>query len=155
MTKRIADPSQRKAAKVAGLAYVLIIVLGILKGIFLEANLIVSGNDAATANNILANESLFRIGIAGDVIMILCDVALALLFYLLLRPVNNSLALLAAFFRLAQAVTLGVNLLNLFFLTQKLIFHIDKREYSILPLLFLLHFHRYVYIFLLKYPITV
>jgi len=48
-------------------------------------------------------------------VMILADVAVYLIFYVLLRPVSHTLALLAAFFRLAQAATLGINLLNLFF----------------------------------------
>ena len=68
----------------------------------------------------MASESLFRIGIAGDLIMIISDVALALIFYVLLKPVSNSLSLLAAFFRLGQAAILGINLLNLFFVLQLL-----------------------------------
>jgi hypothetical protein len=60
MTNSLADISQRQAAKVAGLAYVLIIILSILKLIFV-GNLVVPGNDAATTNNIMANELLFRI----------------------------------------------------------------------------------------------
>jgi hypothetical protein len=51
---------------------------------------------------------------AADLVMILADVALALLFYVLLKPVSQALALLAAFFRLAQAAVLGSNVLNLF-----------------------------------------
>jgi hypothetical protein len=80
----------------------------------------VPGDATATANNIMASEGLFRVGIAGDLIMIMCDVALALIFYVLLKPVSNSLALLAAFFRLAQAATLGINLLNLLIVLQLL-----------------------------------
>jgi len=63
MTISAINESQCRAAKVAGLAYVLIIVLSILKLIF-AVNLIVPGNDAATTNNIIANELLFRIGVA-------------------------------------------------------------------------------------------
>lgn len=68
----------------------------------------------------MASESLFRFGIASDLIMIISDVALALIFYVLLKPVSNSLSLLAAFFRLAQAAILGINLLTLFFVLQLL-----------------------------------
>ena len=50
----------------------------------------------------------------------MCDVALALAFYVLLKPVSNALSLLAAFFRLGQAAILGINLLNLFFVLQLL-----------------------------------
>jgi hypothetical protein len=50
--------------------------------------------------------------------MIMADVALALVFYVLLKAVSNSLSLLAAFFRLVQATILGINLLTLFFVLQ-------------------------------------
>jgi hypothetical protein len=107
--------SNKRTARVAGLLYLTIIIAGIFAEFFVRQSLIVPGDAAATASNIMASEGLFRMGIAGDLIMILCDVALALIFYVLLKPVSNSLALLAAFFRLAQAATLGINLLNLFF----------------------------------------
>lgn len=114
VTQQSAATSQRKVARMAGLLYLTIIFAGIFAEFFVRQSLIVPGNASATAGNILASESLFRMGIAADLIMIICDVALALAFYLLLEPVNRSLALLAAFFRLAQATVLGINLLNLF-----------------------------------------
>jgi hypothetical protein len=103
-----------KNARVAGLLYLTIIVSGIFAEFFVRQSLVVPGDATATATNILAAESLFRSGIAGDLIMIMSDIALALLFYVLLKPVNNALSLLAAFFRLIQAAVLGANLLNLF-----------------------------------------
>jgi hypothetical protein len=108
----------KKTARVAGLLYLTIIITGIFAYFVIRGSLIVAGDAAATANNILASEGLFRVSIASDLIMIMCDVALALVFYVLLKPVSNALALLAAFFRLAQAATLGINLLNLFFALQ-------------------------------------
>ena len=104
----------KKTARAAGLLYLTIIIAGIFAEFVVRSSLIVVGDATATANNIMASEGLFRAGIAGDLIMIMCDVALALVFYVLLKPVSNALALLAAFFRLAQAATLGINLLNLF-----------------------------------------
>ncbi len=120
MTNRIDNTSQRKAARVAGVLYLTIIIAGIFAEFFVRQSLIVPGDAAATANNIMASEGLFRAGIAGDLIMIMCDVALALVFYVLLKPVSNALSLLAAFFRLGQAAILGINLLNLFFVLQLL-----------------------------------
>jgi len=107
-----------KTARIAGMLYLTIILSGIYAQFFVRGSLIVPGDAAATANNIVASESLFRIGIAADLIMILCDVALAGFFYVLLKPVDNGLALLAAFFRLVQAAILGMNLLNLFLALQ-------------------------------------
>jgi hypothetical protein len=120
MTNRIADISLGKAARAAGFVYLIIIISGIFAEFFVRLNIIVAGNALATAANLIASETLFRIGIASDLIMIMCDIVLALFFYILLKAVNNSLALLAAFFRLAQAAVLGINLLNLFFVLQLL-----------------------------------
>jgi hypothetical protein len=118
MGNRIERISQLKLARIAGLLYLIIIVSGIFAEFFVRQSLKVPGDAAATASNIMASEMLFRAGIAGDLIMIVADIALALVFYLLFRPVSNALALLAAFFRLAQAIILGINLLNLFFALQ-------------------------------------
>jgi hypothetical protein len=73
----------------------------------------VSGDVTATANNILASQLLWRGSIVGDVILLVCAVAQALLFYVLLRPVNKNLALLAVFFNLVECAIDGVNKLNL------------------------------------------
>ncbi len=120
MTERIVNPSQLQMARIAGVLYLTIIISGIFAEFFVRQSLIVAGDAATTAENIMASAGLFRMGIAGDLIMIMSDVALALIFYILLKPVSNTLALLAAFFRLAQATTLGINLLNLFFVLQLL-----------------------------------
>ena len=103
-----------KTARFAGLLYLIIIAAGIFAEFFVRQSLIVAGDAAATAANIVASESLFRFGIAGDLIMIISDIALALAFYFLLKPVSRSLSLTAAFFRMTQATILGFNLLNLF-----------------------------------------
>ena len=105
-------------ARVAGLLYLIIIISGIFAEFFVRSSLIVPGDATATANNIMASGSLFRMGIVSDTIMIICDIALALIFYLLLKPVSNALSLLAAFFRLVQSAVLGANLLMLFFVLQ-------------------------------------
>jgi hypothetical protein len=100
--------------RAAGLLYLLIIVFGISSELLVRANLVVADDPAATAANILAAPGLFRFGFVADVVMLLSDVAIAVLFYLLLRPVSNTLAMLAAAFRLTQAAVLGMNLLNYF-----------------------------------------
>jgi Domain of unknown function (DUF4386) len=58
---------------------------------------VVSGNAAATAANILGHERLFWLGFASSLIGVVFHIAWALLMYLLLKPVNRSLSLLAAF----------------------------------------------------------
>jgi hypothetical protein len=112
LTDRTSETSPLVYARIAGFLYLLIIVFGILSEMGIRSSLIVKGDAAATAINILASQSLFRTGFAADSIMLLCDVAVAVLFYVLLKPVSKTLALTAAAFRLTQAAILGFNLLN-------------------------------------------
>ncbi|MEJ2060475.1 MAG: DUF4386 domain-containing protein [Gammaproteobacteria bacterium] len=99
-------------ARFSGVLYLTIIVFGISSEVFIRSGLIVTGDAAATATNILASKGLFRTGFALDAIMLLSDVAIAILFYQLLKPVSKTLSLMAAAFRLMQAAILGFNLLN-------------------------------------------
>jgi len=71
-------------------------------------HLIVAGDAVATARNIPAHERGFRGGILCEIVMLNCDVVLALALYALLKPVNSTLALLGSFWRTANAVLLGV-----------------------------------------------
>lgn len=112
MTTRAAETPPIAYARIAGFLYLLIIVFGIFGEVAVRSSLIVDGDPAATVANILAAKSLFRIGFAADAIMLLSDVAIAVLFYVLFRPVSKTLALTAAAFRLTQAAVLGFNLLN-------------------------------------------
>jgi len=101
-------------ARAAGVLYLIVIAAGLFSEMFVRSGIIVPGNASQTALNISNNEFLFRLGFASDLIMVMSDVGLALLFYLLLKPVNQGLSLLAAFFRLGQATIIGINLLNYF-----------------------------------------
>ncbi|WP_319480241.1 DUF4386 domain-containing protein [uncultured Draconibacterium sp.] len=104
--------SIKSNAHAAGILYLLIIITGLFSELCVRSGIIVSGDALASAKNITEHSFLFRIGFISDLIMVMCDVAVALLFYLVLKPVNRGLALLAAFFRLAQATVIGLNLLN-------------------------------------------
>lgn len=112
MTIRTNETTPLVYAKVAGVLYLIIIVFGIFSEVFIRSSLIVSGDATSTAVNILESEGLFRFGFVADSLMLLSDVAIAVLFYMLLNPVSKTLALIAAAFRLTQAAILGFNLLN-------------------------------------------
>jgi hypothetical protein len=114
MTNRIADISLRKAAIVAGFGLLIMGILAPFANFFVLPSLIVPGDAATTANNIMANELLFRIGICSFIIVIILDVVVAWALYVLLKPVNKSLSLLMAWFRLVYATIFGVALANLF-----------------------------------------
>lgn len=106
-------PSPQVYARIGGLLYLVIIVAGVLGELFVRGTLVVSGDAAATAGRILASESLWRLGIAGDLVMHLCDVVVMWALYQLLRPVSRNLALLALLFNLVQTAVLVANKLNL------------------------------------------
>jgi hypothetical protein len=76
--------------------------------LFVPSKLIVSADAARTASNIIASDSLFRLGFAGYLVEAFCDITLTLLLYLLLRPVREDLALLATLFRVVSTATFAV-----------------------------------------------
>jgi hypothetical protein len=91
-------------ARVAGLAYIIVILLGIFSVSYIDFKLVVPGNDAATANNILANEFRFRISFLSEIVIYVLVVLLSLALYVILKSVNKQLALLALLWRLGEAV---------------------------------------------------
>ncbi len=94
------EASPQTYARTAGVLYLFVIVAALFGEAFVRGKLIVPGDAAATAANIIGSESLFRIGLAVELLTCVCDVVLAMILYTLLKPVNRNLALLAAFFRL-------------------------------------------------------
>jgi hypothetical protein len=106
--------SPRSLCRIAGLLYLIIIVAGLGDEMFIRNALIASGDAAATAHNIAAAPFLWRLGIAGDLLMHLCDVPLMLILYILLKPVNKHLALLAMLFTFVQTSVLVATKLNAF-----------------------------------------
>lgn len=113
MTTGIPD-SQRKAARVAGLAYLVSVPLVTFTHFGINARLIVAGDAVATARNILANERLFRVGIALFLVYSVAVIVLLAALHVILKHVDENLSLLAACGRLVYAVTWVVMTLNLF-----------------------------------------
>ena len=112
MMDRAVETSPRLLARIAGAFYLLTIVMGVFAEVFVRGTLVVRDDAAATATNILAHEPLYRFGLATDLTMIACYIAVTLLFYGLFKPVSRSLSLLAAFFSLVGIAVLAVNSLN-------------------------------------------
>ncbi len=71
------------------------------------------GDLVKTANNIIASEGLFRIGICCFLITAILDVIVAWALYVFLKPVNKSLSMLTAWFRIVYATMLGIVLIHL------------------------------------------
>lgn len=87
----------QRYAKVAGVLFLISFVAGGFGEAYVPMKVIVAGDAAATVANIKAFDFIFRLGFAAFLIESLSDIALALIFYALLKPVNKQLSLLAAF----------------------------------------------------------
>lgn len=102
-----ADTIQRYA-RVTGFAMLLSIVFGALGEAYLPGKIIVSGDAAATAANILGHPTLFRMAFATYLVEGFCDIILCVLWYVVLKPVNRNLALVSAFVGVVSMVTFAI-----------------------------------------------
>jgi hypothetical protein len=96
--------SPRSKARIAGVSYLLTILTGIFAQGFISVRLVIDGNAAGTANNILAHKTLFELGFTVYLIEMACQIAITGLFYDLLKPAGRSLSLVAAFLGLAGCI---------------------------------------------------
>ena len=113
MTDRSREFSPQTYARVAGVLYLINIVAGVVGEIFIRNSMIVTGNAAATAANIASSPELWRIGVAGDLIMHGTDIPLMMIFYVLFKRVNKNLALMAMLFTIIQTASAVANKMNL------------------------------------------
>jgi Domain of unknown function (DUF4386) len=111
--------SVQRYARTAGVLLLVSLVAGGFGEAYVPSRLMVSSDAAATAHNFRAFESLFRLGFAGYLLEAVCDVALSLIFYVLLRAVRKDIALLAAFFGLVGTAVFASS--ELFYLAPSLI----------------------------------
>lgn len=103
----------RVIARIGGALYLIIIVVGLFGELGVRGRVVVSGDAVATAVNLGAMESLWRIGIAAEILLLLCATALTAIFYVLLRPVSRTLALAATCFNLVSIAIEAVSALRL------------------------------------------
>jgi hypothetical protein len=112
ITGRTIDFSPKLYARIGGALYLMLIGLGIF-GQIVKEKVIVSGDAAATAANLTSMETLWRCGIAFEFLALICVIALAMIYFVLLRPVNRELNLLATFLRMVGIAVEAVAALNL------------------------------------------
>lgn len=108
-----ADVLQRYA-RIAGVAMLLSVIFGFLGELYLPGRIIVRGDAAATAANLIAHPTLHRLTFAAYLVEGICDVALCVFFYVLLKPVDRNLALVSAFFGIASMVTFAISQASFF-----------------------------------------
>ncbi|WP_428512188.1 DUF4386 domain-containing protein [Roseovarius sp.] len=104
-----ADP---RLARVAGALYLAIILCGLTAELVLRGPLL-RGTPDEVARMLAGNLWQLRLSLLADTVMLLADVALALVFFTLMRPVSPALALAAMVFRLGQAILIGASLMAL------------------------------------------
>jgi hypothetical protein len=104
----------RFLARVAGAFYLIITAFALFAYLYVRGHVIVPGDMAQTATNIMAHERLYRLGGAAAVVVVVCNLPLGWILFELLKVVNSRLALLALLFITGSATIEAVNLSNYF-----------------------------------------
>jgi hypothetical protein len=99
ITEPIAETSPLFKARMAGFFWLMTILTGMF-AFLIGGRFVVAGDAATTAANIMAHESLYRLAFAANLIATACYITVTLFIYVLLKPVNRNVSLLAAFFSL-------------------------------------------------------
>ena len=114
MTGRITGASPRLYARTAGFLYLIVIVGGVFAEIFVRGRLVVHGDAAATAHNIMAHELLYRWGFAVELFYCVCNVPVTVIFYNLFKVVNRNVTLMMVILDLVVNTIESVSLLGHF-----------------------------------------
>lgn len=112
MTTRTIEPSPRLYARIVGALYLLIFFVGPFAFFMGRTSVVVPGDPAATVNNLMASETMFRLGMVAETVIVLVEIVVSAMLYVLFRAVSRPLSLAAAFARFAQALLQAVNLLT-------------------------------------------
>ena len=101
----------RNYARTAGVLYLIIAIFGGFAIGYVPSVIVVAGDAAATAANLLANRALFGLGVLADVVVMLTEIALSVMLFVLFKPVSPTLSLVAMVSRLTMVAVMAVNLL--------------------------------------------
>lgn len=104
--------SKNQLARLAGALYLILAVSGGFSQLYVRTNVKVAGDAAATAENIRASETLFRVGFVTDLVNIACFILVAFALYVLLSPVDQKLAAAFVVFNAISVAVMGLNMLN-------------------------------------------
>ncbi len=115
MKKLIADISLSQAARIVGISFIISFILLIIVGNFILPNFVNPGDTETLANDIKDNAQLFNIAVVGYLIILALDAAIALGFFILLKPVNRILASLSGNLRLLYVIIMVIIVLALAF----------------------------------------
>lgn len=113
MKSRAIEDHPQPYARASGAIYLVVIVLGAFAEGFVTNRLVVPGDAATSAHNIMSSPDLWRLGVASDLLIPILAIPQLWIEYLLLRPVSRDIALLAVLFNL---VSLSVESISKLFL---------------------------------------
>ena len=119
------NKSQQTAAKIAGFSIVIMTIAAVVANDLSIVKLFVPGNASETYTNILESQMLFRIGVFSWFIILISDLFAAWGLYLFFKQINEKIALISAWFRIAYVAVLGASILNLI----KVLSFIEGNEY--------------------------
>lgn len=105
--------SPRKAAVIVGITMIIIVLCAGFSYGFVHSSLVLKGNAAETVSQILQSLPLFRAEIFSWFLILVCDIIIAWALYIFMKPIDEHLALLGAWFRLIYSVILGIAISNL------------------------------------------
>jgi hypothetical protein len=103
----------KNKARLTGILYLLVIILAGFSQGYVRGTIFIPDDPQATLTNIISSEGLFRLGLVSDLLAFILDAVISILLYQLLKSVNNTMAAIAAVFRLlAHPAIASLNLLN-------------------------------------------
>ncbi len=108
------SPQSPLMARVAGLGLLLMFFAAVFSNFVVVEGLIIPTDAAKTAAKILENPTLFRFGMIGFFVVLVCDVLVTWALYLYMKQLNDNLSLLAAYFRLVYTAIFAVAILHLY-----------------------------------------
>ncbi len=112
MADHTVETSPKLYARIGGALYLILIILGAV-GEVARDKITVWSDAAATAANLVSMESLWRFGIVAEFLALIGAIALAMIYFVLLKPVSRELNLLATFLRIVAIAVQTVAVLNL------------------------------------------
>jgi len=110
MTTHTTKTSPLTYARIVGVFYLVIFILGPIAFFLGRTSVVVPGDPVATVDNLMASESMFRLGMVAETVIVMIEIVVSAILYVLLKPVSKPFSLASALARFAQSVLQAVNL---------------------------------------------
>jgi hypothetical protein len=98
-------------ARIAGILYLIIAVVGGFSILYVPSVILAPGDAAKTAANLLANQGLFGLGVLADIVVMTTEIVLSAMLFVLFKPTSPTLSMIAMVSRLTMVLVMAINLL--------------------------------------------